>query len=277
MRKVSLFKDEFLWNSDGLHVSGDDGFVKRVEDEHIVVEMNVSEEDYASRILPCVNFRRNVENFCSDEKITISLTNEVSSGLRYGALVVPSTKFPGLHRLKYNQNVCEHCSGFLIDENNMNITFGDIYTTQRKKKTKIEEKAVMVSIKETQIVQKPVFNSETGRWELNDVEEEIIVETQDKNVFDLYDKNGTIVGTHTVFKTETKEVDVLDPHTNEIIYEDVLDENGTPIQIQAFNKRYINENGAEISKEEYEIDGGYIVIDCTLQKICDKFRNLNLS
>jgi hypothetical protein len=274
MRKVSLFKGEPLWNSDGFHVCDETGRGKVVEDEHVVVEMNVTDEDYTNRILPCTNNQvRYFSNKIHGEKCTIPLTNEVTTGLRIGAMVIPSTKFPGMYRLKYNQNVCEHCEGFVADY----VTFDDVLIPKTKKKTKTEVVPVMITVTETKIVQKPAFNSETNRWEMEDVEETETVEKQDEDVVELYDKSGNLIGTHTIQKTKMEEKDVIDYNTGNVVQEDVLDENGVPVQIQKFNKRYINDLGTEITKEQYEISGGAIVIDCPIRCICPKFKERCLS
>jgi hypothetical protein len=265
MRKVSLFKGEPLWNFNGFHVCDENGMGKVVEDEHLIVEMNVTDEDYVNRILPCIRHKRYIDDKCQQTSINISLTNEVTNGLRDTALVVPSEKFKGMYRLKYNQNICEHCTGFIETKN---LTFDDTFVPKKVKKTARHIVPVYVDVKEIRVVQTPSFNSETNRWELTDVEKEVIFQKQVEDVFDLYDKSGNIIGTHKVLKTEVKEVDEIDLETGEVIYDNVLGEDNLPVQIQKFNKRYINENGNVISKEEYEQNGGAIVIDCTIKPIC---------
>jgi excinuclease UvrABC ATPase subunit len=178
-----------------------------------------------------------------------------------------------MYRLKYNQNVCEHCEGFVADY----VTFEDVLIPKTKKKTKTEVVPIMITVIETRTIQTPFFNSETNRWEIEEIEETKTFEKQEEEFVDIYDKSGNIIGRHRIEKTKTEEKDVIDLYTGNVVYEDVLDENGAPVQIQKYNKRYINESGNEITKEEYEIKGGAIVIDCPIQLICPKFKELCLS
>jgi hypothetical protein len=272
MRKVSLFRGEPLWNSEGVHEPDGKGSVKFVEDEHIVIEMNV--EDYERRVLPCIDYyRKNNCKIRSTEKQTIRLTNEISNiPITKNTFVVPSL-IDGFFRIKYNQNICEHCVGTIDDKD---ITFDDIYINKTRKKTKQQKVPVFIDVIETKTIEKPVFNEETNRWELTSVEEQVTVKKYAEDTFDLYDKNGTIIGTHTVPRTTTEEVDVLDEYS-QVMYEEILDENGNPEQIQKYNKQYINKEGTLISKEEYDLNGGWVVIDCVVNKICPVYLETCLS
>lgn len=136
---------------------------------------------------------------------------------------------------------------FVFDANTVhvmlnNVDFDDIplkYSLVPKKITRIVKVPVMemVEEKEMQIVYDETLGKRIGKF----VKTGATIEKQKKEEIDVYDWDGTYLHSKIVDVFEDKEIEELEKdEKGDVVYEREYDDDGKPIQIPIYEKRYLD-------------------------------------
>lgn len=258
--KITLFPGEYIIDPEnGHHICDENGFAIKT-DEQIDIELTLQNEEKINNIVTLILENRIREGILfGDKEESVWFVVEKNKQYKSGELVKMIGELSSnekLYKIKETLCLCDKTCGQLI---NNDIQYNiPMQNKKQIKKKKIEEKnPVMQKINKIIEVDEIVFDEIKQIYIKKKVEKNTEIEEQIIEQFPLYDDSENPIGTHGVPKFETiiTETNVLDEQ-GEIVYEDVLNENGEPIQEYIIPTKFLlydsNNTFTEIKEEEFD-------------------------
>lgn len=252
--RITLIPGDYMIDHMGYHICDNRGFAIKVKEKK-EIDLSIQLDESYKKIVNCILEHRNKE----DLKVGINIENiwlilEKGNDYKKGQLIKLTEYINNnikLHSVKNTLDICKKTCGQL--ENNIGYTIPLKNKQQPKKITKTEKIKKMtkefITVKEENII----FDHENNRY-VKKIEDKIIeIEREEAIIYPLYNENGEQIGEYGVPKEETiTKEETIKNEFGEDVYEDVLDENGKPIQEPIIPIKYFLKNESNSNVEEID-------------------------